>query len=125
MLASAEAFSRQIDGVTPELQASPQLCEKKDIIIAKFDQLLKKLIGDDQTLNFTGNSVLVSPIVFVVALCARACISGRWYWPLTSVFHAMVPPDSATEKAFNDAMQAWLDTESVYRLASEVRMHFD
>ena len=57
------------------------MCEKKDFILEKFDQLLTKLQGDDHMLNFT---------------------------------------DAATEKAYDDAMQAWLDTESVYRLAVEV-----
>ena len=82
MLADAEDFARQVNGLgAQKLAGSGQLCEKKDFILEKFDQLLTKLQGDDHMLNFT---------------------------------------DAATEKAYDDAMQAWLDTESVYRLAVEV-----
>lgn len=79
MLTSAERFSRQMDGATrTQLAPSSKLCEKKDLIIGKFDQLLAKLTKDDSRLNIT---------------------------------------DEMTEKEYDDAMQAWLDTESVYRLA--------
>jgi len=77
MLTSAERISGQMHGAT-QLAPSSKLCEKKDLIVGKFDQLLAKLTTDDQRLNMT---------------------------------------DDMTEKECEDAMQAWLDTESVYRLA--------
>ncbi len=80
-LASAERFSQSLAGLTKtQLPGTSQMCAKKDFIIAKFDQLLKRLGADSETLNIT---------------------------------------DLATERAYEDAMQAWLDTESVYRLAQE------
>jgi len=79
MLASAERISGQMDGAT-QLAPSSKLCEKKDLIVGKFDQLLAKLTRDDGAMNMT---------------------------------------DDMTEKEYEDAMQAWLDTESVYRLAVE------
>ena len=44
MLTSAEQFSRQIDDASrTQLAPSSKLCEKKDVIIAKFDQVSVKL----------------------------------------------------------------------------------
>jgi hypothetical protein len=55
MLSSVEHFTQHLDGRQQlDVPTTSKLCEKKDMIISKFDQLLKKLIGDDQTLNMTG-----------------------------------------------------------------------
>ena len=49
MLTSAEQFSRQIDGASrTQLAPSSKLCEKKDLIIGKFDQ-----VGDNESVKLS------------------------------------------------------------------------
>jgi len=62
------------------LEGNPTLCAKKEIILAKFDQLLKKLGAEELALNITNDKV---------------------------------------QKEQMDALKAWLDSESDYRLTVE------
>jgi vacuolar-type H+-ATPase subunit I/STV1 len=59
------------------LEGSPTLCAKKDVILSKFDELLKKLGAEELALNITNDKVMKEQI---------------------------------------DALKAWLDSESDYRL---------